>query len=84
MRVVSLLPGATEIVCALGSADALVGVSHECDYPPAVRTLPAITRARLDPRARSVEIDGSVRALLAEGLSIYEIDADRWRPSTPI
>ena len=76
MRVVSLLPGATEIICALGAADELVGVSHECDHPLAVRALPAITRARLDPRAVSSEIDRNVRALLADRLAIYEIDVE--------
>jgi iron complex transport system substrate-binding protein len=74
MRIVSLLPGATEIVCALGAVGELVGVSHECDYPPSVRTLPRVTRAKLDPRGRSADIDRDVRALLAQGLAIYEID----------
>lgn len=74
MRVVSLLPGATEIVCALGAGDQLVGVSHECDHPAWVRDLPAVTRPKVDPRADSMTIDGEVRSLLAAGLAIYEID----------
>jgi iron complex transport system substrate-binding protein len=49
-------------------------VSHECDYPPSVRTLPRVTRAQLDPHGRSADIDRDVRALLAQGLAIYEID----------
>jgi iron complex transport system substrate-binding protein len=47
MRIISLLPSATEIVCALGAGDALVGVSHECDFPPEVRGLPPLTRPKI-------------------------------------
>lgn len=75
-RIVSLLPGATEIVCALGLGDHLVGVSHECDFPGEVRGLPVLTAARLDPAATSAAIHGDVRALVGEGLSIYRIDVD--------
>ncbi len=77
MRVVSLLPGATEIVCALGAESMLVGVSHECDYPPSVRTLPRLTRPKLDVGRDSAAIDADVRRLVAHGLSIYEIDVER-------
>ena len=48
-RIVSLLPSATEIVCALGAADRLVGISHECDYPEDVAGLPVLTAPRIDP-----------------------------------
>ena len=57
MRVVSLLPAATEIVAALGAVGRLVGVSHECDFPPSVRSLPRVTRSTLDPSLSSREID---------------------------
>jgi len=57
VRVVSLLPAATEIVAALGAGDWLVGVSHECDWPPEVRTLPRVTRSSVDPSWSSAEID---------------------------
>ncbi len=57
MRVVSLLPAATEIVAALGAGDWLVGVSHECDWPPEVRKLPRVTHANVDPTWSSAEID---------------------------
>ncbi|HKC41521.1 MAG TPA: ABC transporter substrate-binding protein [Gemmatimonadales bacterium] len=59
MRVVSLLPAATEIVAAFGAAGWLVGVSHECDWPPEVRKLPRVTRSSVDPSWSSAEIDRS-------------------------
>jgi predicted transposase YbfD/YdcC len=57
MRVVSLLPAATEIVAALGAMGQLVGVSHECDFPPSVRSLPRVTRTTLHPALSSRAID---------------------------
>lgn len=84
MRIVSLLPSATEIVAALGLADALVGRSNECTYPPEVLDRPVVTAARIDPRALdSVEIDRQVRASIADGRSLYAVDAaliDELRP----
>jgi len=77
MRIVSLLPSATEIVCSLGAADALVGVSHECDYPSDVEGLPAITSSRIDPHGSSREIDAAVRSVLHDALSIYAVDEAR-------
>ena len=56
-RIVSLIPSATEIVCALGFEDALVGRSHECDYPPSVQHLPILTEPKLDLNGGSREID---------------------------
>ena len=76
MRVVSLLPSATEIVCALGAGDQLVGVSHECDHPPAVAGLPALTSARLPAGGTSGEVDRSVRDLLRAALAIYDLDVE--------
>lgn len=72
MRIVSLLPSLTELVCALGRGDELVGVTHECDYPPGVEFLPRLTRSRIDAEATSAEID---RAVSEEGGSLYEVDA---------
>ncbi len=77
MRVVSLLPAASEIVCALGGIDQLVGVTHECDYPSLVRTRPGVTRSVVDPCAPPAEIDARVRALSASGESLFGLDADR-------
>ena len=75
MRIVSLLPSATEIVCALGLSEALVGVTHECDYPPEVRSRPIVTHSLLDhDSATSEEIDQAVRQQLQDGLSLYELD----------
>jgi iron complex transport system substrate-binding protein len=82
-RVVSLLPSATEIVCALGRGNQLVGRSHECDYPAEVARLPACTSANLNPRGSSLEIDRQVKALLKNALSIYSIDSDLIRSLKP-
>jgi len=76
LRIVSLLPSATEIVCALGLRDALVGVSHECDFPGDVVGLPILTAPKLDPSGGSRAIDDDIRALVAAGLGVYTIDAD--------
>ncbi|RMD68330.1 MAG: cobalamin-binding protein [Gammaproteobacteria bacterium] len=74
MRIVSLLPSATEIACALGLEDQLVGVSHECDWPPSVKGLPKVTRALIPPGASSAEIDGLVRQRLQAGRALYALD----------
>ncbi len=74
MRVVSLLPSATEMVCALGAESDLVGVSHECDWPPTVVGRPVLTSSRISLKARSGEIDRDVRAVLKDALAIYDID----------
>lgn len=76
LRIVSLLPSATEIVAGLGLTDALVGRSHECDYPSTIKHLPVCTEARLDPAKSSLQIDTDVQTLLQSALSIYQIKID--------
>jgi iron complex transport system substrate-binding protein len=82
-RIVSLLPAATEMVCALGFESALVGRSHECDYPPAVRDLPALTTPAFDTSGDSRAIDEQVRGRLAQALSLYQVDAGRLHDARP-
>jgi iron complex transport system substrate-binding protein len=82
-RIVSLLPSTTEMACLLGLRDRLVGVSHECDFPPSVRGLPVLTAPKVDPKARSAEIDRQVREVVASGLSVYRIDEDKLRDLRP-
>jgi iron complex transport system substrate-binding protein len=76
MRIVSLLPAATEIVAALGAIGRLVGVSHECDFPPEVRSLPRVTRTRVDPALPSGAIDRAMVEAKQTGVSLVEVDVD--------
>jgi iron complex transport system substrate-binding protein len=82
-RIASLLPSATEIVCALGARNELVGVSHECDFPAGVERNAILTRARLRPLASSRAIDAEVRAVLEDALAVYEVEIDRLRAAEP-
>jgi iron complex transport system substrate-binding protein len=83
-RIVSLLPSATEIVCALGLEDALVGVTHECDYPPTVLSRPALTASRISHQTMSsCEIDHAVRSQLDGHGSIYDLDEKLLRELSP-
>lgn len=82
MRIVSLLPSATEIACALGLGPELVGVSHSCDLP-AVAGLPRVTRTRIPLNAPSRAIDAAVREALDRGLSLYEVEPDLLRSLAP-
>ena len=76
MRIVSLLPAATEIVAALGAVGRLVGVSHECDFPPQVRSLPRVTRSRIDPALPSGAIDRAVADAKRTGVATVEVDVE--------
>jgi iron complex transport system substrate-binding protein len=76
MRIVSLLPAATEIVAALGAMGRLVGVSHECDFPPQVRSLPRVTRSRIDPSLPSGAIDRAVTEARRTGVPTVEVDVE--------
>ncbi len=76
MRIVSLLPSATEILFALGLDREIVGVSHECDFPPQARTKPVIIHSRLPYDASPGEIDRLVRGYASRGESLYAVDVD--------
>jgi iron complex transport system substrate-binding protein len=76
MRVVSLLPSATEILFALGLEREIVGVSHECDFPPRARTKPVVIHSRLPHDASPVEIDRLVSEYVHRGESLYAVDAE--------
>jgi iron complex transport system substrate-binding protein len=82
-RVASLLPAATEIVCAVGAEADLVGISHECDFPEGVRSLPALTSARVHPVGTSRQIDREVRRVLQDALAVYEIELARLEAARP-
>jgi iron complex transport system substrate-binding protein len=75
-RVVSLIASATEIVHGLGHGAALVGRSHECDFPAEVQRLPALTAPKLEVQGSSAEIDARVREIVRQGLSVYRVDAE--------
>jgi iron complex transport system substrate-binding protein len=82
-RIVSLLPSATEIVAALGFTAHLVGRSHECDFPPGVEWLPACSSTKISVDGSSYEIDQRVKAIVAEGLSVYRVDVEHLRQLQP-
>lgn len=77
MRIASLVPSATEMLFALGLGDDVVAVTHECDYPPAAKNLPHLTRTVLAPGLAPAEIDVAVKANVGEGLALYELDEAR-------
>jgi iron complex transport system substrate-binding protein len=84
MRICSLLPGATEVAFALGLADELVGISHECDFPPAIQDKPVMVRSRIDSTTLgSGEIDRQVGDLLRAHRSLYELDEELLKNSQP-
>ena len=79
-----MLPGATEVIAALGLADDLVGISHECDYPPAIKHKPVMVRATIDgDRSSSAEIDHQVNAAVKAGRRLYELDEGLFTRAQP-
>ena len=72
-KIISLLPAATEIVCALGLEKSLVGRSHECDFPPSVKVLPICSEANFPDNLSSAAIDTKVKELLTDALSVYTV-----------
>ena len=83
MRIVSLLPSATEILFALGLGEQVVGVSHECDFPPAARDKKVVIHSRIPKEASPAEIDRLVREFSARGESVYSVDAQALRSLSP-
>lgn len=77
MRIVSLLASSTELLCALGFENQLVGRSHECDFPESIKKLPICTEPKFQLDGTSYEIDQRLKAILAEGLSVYRVDVDQ-------
>lgn len=74
MRIVSLVPHATELLFALGLGEQVVGVTHGCDFPPAARALPHVTRDLLPPGLSAIEIDSAVRTAIAGGDAMHALD----------
>jgi iron complex transport system substrate-binding protein len=83
VRICSLLPSATEIAYAIGLGDSILGVSHECDFPPDAATKPSLLRPRVHPGASPAEIDRQVSEIIARGESIYAVDAELLRSLAP-
>ncbi|WP_066384326.1 MULTISPECIES: cobalamin-binding protein [unclassified Anabaena] len=76
VRIISLIPSGTEILAALGLTDAIVGRSHECDYPPEIQNRPVCTQTRLHTDASSSDIHNGMNKILQSALSIYQIKTD--------
>lgn len=83
MRIVSLLPSVTEIICELGFEEQLVGRSHECDQPESVKKLPALTDSTIKNTGNSTEIDQNIKSLLKNGLSIFNVKAGQLAEINP-
>ena len=84
MRICSLLPSATEVIALLGLSDELVGISHECDYPPSVKSLPIMVEPMIPPhRLASADIDRQVHELVAAGQRLYRLNDQRLRDAQP-
>lgn len=75
-RIVSLIPSATEILASLGLGDAIVGKSHECDYPPEVQNLPICTQPKFEPEGSSGQIHERVAEILQSALSVYQVQIE--------
>lgn len=83
LRVVTLIPSATEIVAALGFRDHIVGRSHECDYPTRIDTLPALTAPKLKTDGTSADVDERVKRLIEQGLAVYSVNAPLLKKLAP-
>jgi len=83
MRIVSLVPSATEMLFALGLGSDVIGVTHECDFPSDVAILPRVTRDILPSGLSAIEVDAAVKERTLAGESIYELDTDRLHELQP-
>ena len=83
MRIASLVPSATEMLFALGLGGDVVGVTHECDFPPQASALPHLTRTVLPPGLNAGEIDAAVKEVVGEGRALYELDEERLAELAP-
>ena len=83
MKIVSLIPSATEIIFALDLCDNLVGISHECDYPKEILKLPKLTTSRIKTEQSSLKIDYDIKKILEKSLSVYEVKSDLLRKLDP-
>jgi iron complex transport system substrate-binding protein len=83
MRIASLVPSATEMLFALGLGESVVGVTHECDFPPAARELPHLTATVLPAGLSAGEIDAAVKSILGEGRALYSLDEEKLAELAP-
>mgnify|MGYP001585906166 CR=1 FL=1 len=83
MKIASLLPSCTEIACALGLEDEIVGVSHECDFPEEMKLKPVLTKSKIDNYGRSNQINKNVLDIVKKGLSVYDIYEEKLRGLNP-
>ncbi|MBL8665763.1 MAG: cobalamin-binding protein [Candidatus Odyssella sp.] len=83
LRIVTLIPSATEIVAALGFRERIVGRSHECDFPVRIDALPALTAPKLKTDGHSAAIDERVKRLIEQGLAVYTVDAPLLKKLAP-
>src|SRR4051812_15221678 len=83
MRIASLVPSATEMLFALGLGESVVGVTPECDYPPAATELPQLTATVLPPDLSAGEIDAAVKEVVGEGRALYTLDEERLAELAP-
>jgi iron complex transport system substrate-binding protein len=83
MRIASLVPSATEMLFALGLGESVVGVTHECDWPPAANELPQLTATVLPPGLSAGEIDAAVKEVVGEGRALYTLDEEKLAELAP-
>jgi iron complex transport system substrate-binding protein len=83
MKIISLIPSATEIIFALNLGNSLVGISHECDYPKGILKLPRLTTSRIKTEQSSLKIDYDIKKILEKSLSVYEVKSNLLRKLDP-